>query len=277
MSSVLTFFIRAIFKKAAYLLLVLSAASVQALEQAQFDELLADLQAGKLESVADFLDKNPKLATTDPDYTVLLLNHGFMANRNSRLIVAQGEPEEGDYELASLDDPSVKGFMREQVTFNNEAIIKVIQVAQKNLKSFPEYLDIHFGIAAIASGIGEWKIATEQLVSMLKHSREIDNQWKWGKVGGIDGAPEEFMIQSVLPYSSELYRLETPETDQLLIQLSEALIQYYPKKVYGYANLGSFYAVTGKKEKAREYYQKALEVDPDDQVVKQNLEYLNRP
>jgi len=275
MSSVLTFFIRAIFKKAAYLLLVLSAASVQALEQAQFDELLADLQAGKLESVADFLDKNPKLATTDPDYTVLLLNHGFMANRNSRLIVAQGEPEEGDYELASLDDPSVKGFMREQVTFNNEAIIKVIQVAQKNLKSFPEYLDIHFGIAAIASGIGEWKIATEQLVSMLKHSREIDNQWKWGKVGGIDGAPEEFMIQSVLPYSSELYRLETPETDQLLIQLSEALIQYYPKKVYGYANLGSFYAVTGKKEKAREYYQKALEVDPSDQIVKQNIELLN--
>ena len=275
MSSVLTFFIRAIFKKAAYLLLVLSAASVQALEQAQFDELLADLQAGKLESVADFLDKNPKLATTDPDYTVLLLNHGFMANRNSRLIVAQGEPEEGDYELASLDDPSVKGFMREQVTFNNEAIIKVIQVAQKNLKSFPEYLDIHFGIATIASGIGEWKIATEQLVSMLKHSREIDNQWKWGKVGGIDGAPEEFMIQSVLPYSSELYRLETPETDQLLIQLSEALIQYYPKKVYGYANLGSFYAVTGKKEKAREYYQKALEVDPSDQIVKQNIELLN--
>jgi len=275
MSSVLTFFIRAIFKKAAYLLLVLSAASVQALEQAQFDELLADLQAGKLESVADFLDKNPKLATTDPDYTVLLLNHGFMANRNSRLIVAQGEPEEGDYELASLDDPSVKGFMREQVTFNNEAIIKVIQVAQKNLKSFPEYLDIHFGIAAIASGIGEWKIATEQLVSMLKHSREIDNQWKWGKVGGIDGAPEEFMIQSVLPYSSELYRLETPETDQLLIHLSEALIQYYPKKVYGYANLGSFYAVTGKKEKAREYYQKALEVDPSDQIVKQNIELLN--
>ena len=275
MSSVLTFFIRAIFKKAAYLLLVLSAASVQALEQAQFDELLADLQAGKLESVADFLDKNPKLATTDPDYTVLLLNHGFMANRNSRLIVAQGEPEEGDYELASLDDPSVKGFMREQVTFNNEAIIKVIQVAQKNLKSFPEYLDIHFGIAAIASGIGEWKIATEQLVSMLKHSREIDNQWKWGKVRGIEGDPEEFMIQSVLPYSSELFRLETPETDQFLIQLSEALIQYYPKKVYGYANLGSFYAVTGKKEKAREYYQKALEVDPSDQIVKQNIELLN--
>lgn len=262
---------------AACLCVALSTVPAHALERAQFERLLSELQAEKFEPVATFLKKNSKLAKTDPDYTVLLLNHAFLANRKSQLIVAQGQARDGDYELTNIEDPNIKGFMREQVSFDKAAVIDVIRQAQGNLQSFPEYLDIHLGIAGVASRMGEWQIATEQLINLLKVSREIDNSWRWGKVGGMaDDTPEEFMIQSVLPYSSKLFRLETPETDQMLVRLSEALIQYYPKKVYGYANLGSFYAVTGKKERAREYYQKALEVDPSDQVVKQNLEYLNR-
>lgn len=229
------------------LCLVFTSLPAKALQQAQFEHVLSQLQSEQFEPVAAFLKEHSELAKSDPDYTVLMLNHAFLANQKSQLVV------------------------------DKAAVIDVIRQAQGNLQSFPEYLDIQLGIAAVASRIGEWQIATEQLINLLKVSREIDNNWKWGKVGGMaDDTPEEFMIQSVLPYSSKLFRLETPETDQMLVRLSEALIQYYPKKVYGYANLGSFYAVTGKKDKAREYYEKALEVDPDDEVVKQNLEYLNR-
>jgi len=260
---------------AASLCFALGTVPVHALEQTHFDSLLSDLQAEKYEPVSIFLEKNSKLAKTDPDYTVLLLNHAFLANQKSQLIVAQGQAQEGDYELTKVDEPNIKGFMREHISFDKEAVIDVIRQAQDNLQSFPEYLDIQLGIAAVASRMGEWQIATEQLINLLKVSREIDNNWTWGKVGGMaDDTPEEFMIQSVLPYSSKLFRLETPETDQMLVQLSEALVQYYPKRVYGYANLGSFYAVTGKKDKAREYYQKALEINPNDEVVRANLDRL---
>lgn len=245
-----------------------------ALEQAQFDSLLSELQAEKFEPVATFLKQNSKLAKTDPDYSVLLLNHAFLANRKSQLIIAQGQAQDGDYELTKVDDPNIKGFMREHVSFDKDAVIKVIRQVQSNLQSFPEYLDIQVGIAVVSSRMGEWQIATDQLINLLKVSREIDNDWKWGKVGGMEGEPQEFMLESVLPYGSQLFRMQTPETDQLLVRLSETLIQYYPKKVYGYANLGSFYAVTGKKDKAREYYEKALEISPNDEVVRANLKKL---
>jgi tetratricopeptide (TPR) repeat protein len=49
------------------------------------------------------------------------------------------------------------------------------------------------------------------------------------------------------------------------------LIQYYPNKVYGYAKLGSLYSATKRYDEAKKYYEKALEVDPNDEVVRANL------
>jgi tetratricopeptide (TPR) repeat protein len=56
----------------------------------------------------------------------------------------------------------------------------------------------------------------------------------------------------------------------LLINVSEALIQYYPNEVYGYANLGSLYGATKRYDEARKYYEKALEVDMVDEIIRQN-------
>jgi tetratricopeptide (TPR) repeat protein len=53
----------------------------------------------------------------------------------------------------------------------------------------------------------------------------------------------------------------------LFINVFEALIQYYPNKVYGYANLGSLYGATKRYDEARKYYEKSLEVGPADLVV----------
>jgi tetratricopeptide (TPR) repeat protein len=83
------------------------------------------------------------------------------------------------------------------------------------------------------------------------------------------------MIQGLLPRTAMLFRLESEEGDRLLINVSEALIQYYPNKVYGYANLGSLYGATKKYDEARKYYEKALEIDPGDSLVKDNLDRLN--
>jgi tetratricopeptide (TPR) repeat protein len=86
--------------------------------------------------------------------------------------------------------------------------------------------------------------------------------------------PEEFMIQGLLPRTAMLFRLESEEGDRLFISVSEALIQYYPNKVYGYANLGSLYGATKRYDEARKYYEKALEVNPSDEVVNMSLERL---
>jgi tetratricopeptide (TPR) repeat protein len=205
---------------------------------------------------------------------VLLLNYSFNKARTTRFTTGLGDANEGDFELTSKDGKNTKGFLREIVSFDEVSILEAVRNAQTNLKSFPNQLDIHFGIVTITQNIGEYSVMADQLISMLKISKEIDNKWQWGKVSSMEGDPEEFMIQGLLPRTAMLFRLESEEGDRLLINVSEALIQYYPNKVYGYANLGSLYGATKRYDEARKYYEKALEVDPGDLVVQENLNVI---
>ena len=254
--------------------LLLCLQSVQALEATQFHSYIEDIRNNQLDAVETYLEQNQATAKTDPDYTVLFLNYRFCKGRTVRTMIAQGDTQEGDLILQKSDAPNVQAFLREDVSFDKASILEAVRIARNNLKSFPNQLDIHFGIIAITQNIGELTVMADQLISMLKTSKEIDNKWQWGKVGSMEGDPEEFMIQGLLPRTAALFRLETEEGDRLLISVSEALIQYYPNKVYGYANLGALYGATKRYDEARKYYEKALEVDPDDEVVKINLERL---
>ena len=258
-----------------YLLLRLSLClctyNASALEQDELQFLLDSIKQNKLDIVETYLAEERATATTDPDYTVLLLNYSFNKARSTHYTTGLGVAKKGDFELTSLDGNNTKGFLREVVSFDEVSILESLRIAQDNLKFFPNQLDIHFGIASIAQNIGEHSVMADQLISMLKTSKEIDNKWQWGKVGSMAGDPEEFMIQGLLPRTAMLFRLESEEGDRLLINVSEALIEYYPNRVYGYANLGSLYGATKRYDEAREYYEKALEIDPSDEVVQGNL------
>jgi len=253
---------------------LLSSFTAHSLEDSEFNFLLDNIKQNKFDIVQTYLTEERATATTDPDYTVLLLNYSFNKARSTHFTTGLGEAKKGDFELTSLDGNNTKGFLREVVSFDEVSILESLRIAQDNLKFFPHQLDIHFGIASIAQNIGEYSVMADQLISMLKTSKEIDNKWQWGKVGSMEGDPEEFMIQGLLPRTAMLFRLESEEGDRLLINVSEALIQYYPNKVYGYANLGSLYGATKRYDEAKKYYEKALEVDPSDEVVLQNLKAL---
>jgi hypothetical protein len=103
------------------------------------------------------------------------LNYHFGKGRTVRTIVAQGEAQPDDLELTKQNDPSIKGLFRDEVSLNKISILKAIRTAQNNLKSFPNQLDINFGIITVGQNIGEYSIMPEQLIQMLKTSKEIDN------------------------------------------------------------------------------------------------------
>ena len=199
--------------------------TAHSLEDSEFSLLIDNIKQNKLEIVQTYLAEKRATATTDPDYTVLLLNYSFSKARTTHFTTGLGEAKKGDFELTSLDGNNTKGFLREVVSFDEVTILESLRIAQDNLRSFPNQLDIHFGIVTIAQNIGEYSVMADQLISMLKTSKEFDNKWQWGKVGSMEGDPEEFMIQGLLPRTAMLFRLESEEGDRLLINVSEALIQ----------------------------------------------------
>ncbi|MFQ3170921.1 MAG: hypothetical protein ACI9DG_000949 [Oleispira sp.] len=151
-----------------YLLLSLSLLlcfqTAQALEEKQFHAYIEHIRNNQLDTVESYLEQNKAIAKTDLDYTVIFLNYHFSKGRTVRTIVAQGEAQLGDLELTKQADPSIKGFIRDEVSLDKTSILKAIRTAQNNLKSFPNQLDIYFGIVAITQNIREYSVMAEQLI-----------------------------------------------------------------------------------------------------------------
>lgn len=263
-------------KRLFFILLLLLAFSAQAMEKATFEKLMSEVKKNNFTDAEKYLDEYEQASARDPEYFVLLLNYVVAKGESSQLVISSGEPAEGDLALKSMETGKVEGFLGERVQQDKKFIIDGIRKTQANLKYFPDRLDIHFGIVAIAERIKEKQIIGEQIVRMLKTSRKINNQWQWGPIGSMEGDPQEFMIQNILPRTSRLFREENKIADEQFIKISKALIKYYPETVYGYANLGAMSMANKQYDKAEKYYKQALKLDKNDKVVLGNLEYLKQ-
>ena len=256
------------------LLLMTFSLSAFSISNEEFDKLISDIQTKDFKSIESYIKTNK--GSKDPEYYVLLLNYSYSKGKSSQLVLGSGDPEEGDLSLQSEETGKTSGFLGERVTYNKELIISGIKESKSALKKFPQRLDIHLGIVAISSRIKEWELVGDQLVTVLKVSGEIDNKWTWGRIGSMQGEPEEFMIQSILSNTYAFFRLNNEIGDNELEKVSKALIQYYPNKIYGYANMGTLYMAKKDYKKAEKYYKKALTIDNTDEIILSNLEHLKK-
>lgn len=250
----------------------LFSSSSHAMDQSVFQDMIDRLNAKDLESVGAFLSNEEKRLKHDPEYHVILLNYAYL-KRNSTLVIARGEPQEGDIAIQQKDTGEAVGFIRQG---GDDIIVNAIAQTQQALPAFNNRLDIHFGIVAIASAIKHWDIVGNQLVDILTVSKSIKNQWEWGPVGSMEGEPRTFMLENVQSRIEKLFRAKDEIADRMIIKASEAMIHHYPEVIYGYSNLGGIYLATGKYDLAEKYINQALAIDPDDPVVKGNLKILQQ-
>jgi hypothetical protein len=103
--------------------LLLCCQTAQALEAKQFHACIEHIRNNQLDTVESYLEQNKATAKTDPDCTVIFLNYHFSKGRIVRTIVAQGEAQIGDLELTKQADPSIKGFIREEVSLDKTSIL----------------------------------------------------------------------------------------------------------------------------------------------------------
>lgn len=253
--------------------------SVLAVDKQDFEEMMGHLRDGKSEPVQAFLDHNRDAMAKDPDYYVLLLNHAVTTGRSELISLQQGAPE-GDGKALVLTDPDsgeVAGHMAPVVSWDREKITAAIEATSAALPAFTDRLDIHFGMISIAGSAGLLEVAGERLVAMLRVSREIDNKWIWGPVGQWDAEnPEEFMIQNCLSHGARLFRSESKQGDKAFEAVARALMKYYPKRIYGYANMGVMHLTRDELDEAEKYLNQALKIDPADEVVRGNLDLLKK-
>lgn len=264
---------RTLVKTIVFILLLSNPLFCSAMEQALFDSLIAEIKNRQYEKAEKFLRDKKESYKKDPEYYVILLNYAIHKGDQSQLIVGQGTPGKDEITLKD-NNGQTAGFIGTKTRFNEKLIVGAIKQTQQAISNFKNRLDIHFGIVAVARQIKNWKIISEQLVDVLRISREIDNKWLWGSINNMDGNPENFMLDNVQAHAGNLYREESSAGDDGFRKISLALIKYYPDHVMGYANMGTMHAIKKEYEEAKKYYRQALKIAPDDKIVQSNLRKL---
>lgn len=257
------------------MLFVLSPISL-AMDADLFQHQIDHIQAEEFETVEAFLDENREQYAQDPEYYVILLNYAFMKGHRNELVVEAGDPQEGDMAVSDPKTGEVVGFIGKRLNEDRDLIVTSIAETQQAQQYFPQRLDIHFGIAHIASQIERWDIMAAQLVTILHTSNTIHHQWQWGSINTMDGEPRAFMLENVQGKVFDLFHIESEDADAAIQRVSEALIEEFPEVIYGYANLGVLYLATERYELAEDYLNQALRIDPQDEIVNGNLEMLQQ-
>ncbi len=259
-----------------FTMLLLVPSLVHAMEMDIFQDMIDIIHANDFASVEKFFDENRTLYLNDPEYYVLLLNYALAKGRQNQLVIAKGEPQEGDLELRDDKTGDVVGFMGERLNHDAELIVNSITETQHAQQFFQNRLDIHFGIVHLAFQIERWDIVSIQLIDILRTSNAIQHDWKWGSINSMEGEPQGFMLENVQAKVFTLFQRESQETDTVVETVSKALIREFPEVIYGYSNLGVLYMATQQYDVAEQYLQQALHIDPHDEIVRGNLDVLKK-
>lgn len=255
---------------------VLMSSTGYAMDTKQFQSLMSNIQEKKFDLVESFLRKNETLFREDPEYYVLLLNYVLSKGDQTGIVVAKGEPQKDDFAVRDPKTGETVGFIGQRGGYDEKLIVDGILKTKKSLPFFKSRLDIRFGIITAAERIKRWDLLGDQLVETLKVSKEIDNKWTWGPVNSMSDEPRTFMLENVQGHISTLFRADNPTADDALIRASETMIKCYPAVIYGYSNLGVLHLAKKNYDKADGYLRKALSINPNDEIVKGNIEFLKR-
>ncbi len=249
-------------------------AITSAMDMVEFRNIMDKVQANDFGVVEKYLEDNRKELSKDPDYYVILLNYSYAKGNQELIVIAKGEPQKGDFALEDKDTGEVVGFLGNRPNQDIKLILNGISETQKALPFFNNRLDIHFGVVHIASLIKHWDIVGMQLVEILKVSKSINNQWKWGTINSMDDDPKKFMLENVQGRVKELFTEEQEDADNALKTVAETMIEEYPDIIYGYANMGVLFLAKNQYDLAEKYLNLAIAIDPNDKIVLGNLEIL---
>ncbi len=159
------------------------------------------------------------------------------------------------------------------------------QVLEEVLTEYPDNEDALTGLGSILFHQGEWQAAKKVYQQLLaKHPGHPEGLFYMAKIylkeGDYQGFealrqqnPQAFERQAVLRKVTIEWLLEQERFEEALQELNRYLGDF-PQDVDGYVILGNLFYEGGKVREARRFYSRALELEPENEELRQFLENM---
>jgi tetratricopeptide (TPR) repeat protein len=246
----------------ALLISVLDCASGQdyAARYKQLQDQHADAQIEPL--LSEWREKAPN----DPEAWITSANYYF---NKRQVVISTKPPGKDDFKLTDKKTGKQAGSISFEQDKGN--VKRAADLLQEATTKFPDRLDIWCGLAFIYQESGDFDNELSTLKKMVAYTREHPAQLKWLKGEPLVEPPDQFVPEKLHSYGLYYEKRENPNDDKRWFQISSLATEQYPNHAEGFNDAAGYYADLGDWQKAREFFEKAREIDPRSVGVLINL------
>ena len=142
----------------------------------------------------------------------------------------------------------------------------------KGIKAFPNRLDLYLGLATAHL----YCLDVDKMLDVLEQAmkQETKNKKKWLWTNNEKLSKEYDLLFDRIQEDFKRF-LDAEELDNAE-RLARTAMQYFPKRAEYVNDLGVVYVYREDIEGALECYRKALKLAPKDELIKDNIEYLEQ-
>ena len=163
------------------------------------------------------------------------------------------------------------GYLYQGYTITDSAQVgSAVMTLHEGIRKFPNRLDLYFGLATTYLYIDQpdWMIGIVE--EAMKQEKKNKGKWLWTADEPVPDSID-YMYERVQEDFARFWAAEDLERTERLAQIA---VKYYPKRAEYWNNMGAVTMWKNDKKKAMKYFQKALKLNPNDELIKANIEYI---
>jgi tetratricopeptide (TPR) repeat protein len=195
-------------------------------------------------------------APDDPDAWITSANYYFNERQTN---ISPKKPGPGDITLSDK-----KGKLTGSISFERVegSMKRAVELLQEATAKFPDHLDIWCGLAFFYQESGDFDNELATLKKMVAYARGHPAQLKWLKGEPLGKPADKFVPEKLHEYGLYYEQKENAEDDKRWYQISTLATDQYPNHPQGFNDAAGYYADLGDWQKARDFLEKARQIDP---------------
>ena len=204
-------------------------------------------------------------APDDPDAWIASANYYF---NQRQMRIEMRSPSPGDITITDKRTGKVGTIRHEE---DKPGMKRAAQLLEEATTKFPDHLDIWCGLAFMYQESGDFDNELSTLKKMVVYAREHPTQLKWLKGESLGEPADKFVPDKLHEYGLYYAKKENPEDDKRWFQISTLATEQYPNHPEGFNDSAGYWADIGEWQKARDLFEKALQINPKSVGVLVNL------
>ena len=142
----------------------------------------------------------------------------------------------------------------------------------KGIQDFPNRLDLYLGLATAHLYCLDVDKMLDVLDQAMKQEKKNKGKWLWTADEKVDKEEDVLCLRIQEDFSRFLEAEDLDDAEKL----ARMAMKYFPKRAEYVNDLGTVYIYRNNLEKGLKYFKQALKLAPEDELIKGNIEYIEK-